>query len=417
MTKMSNAALVSLAILKVNWDRLGRDYTENFVPFVAEALRQSSEDVVSLPDLQVAVHRRFGLDLPLNPLRQILQRAVKHKFVRRESGVFYRNPERLNESSFAEVRSMVVAIHDRILTRLRKFVRSERGVEWQEEEAAVAVHSFLTAHSLRFLYAQAERTSIDFGRLPKDAVYTVASFLARSRESDPQIIQDFTMLVKGHLLACAIYLPDPGKVAQRFRDTRVYLDTGVVVFAAGYAGPERQAPCEELFRLLREYGADLRCFKFTVEEIQGILDACAARLRMGHLRDAFGPTIEWFMETGRAASDIEMIIARLPQKLRSLGITIDDRPPRMHEFQVDERGFEAALEAGIGYRNPKARVHDVDCVAAVAQIRRGRHSYDVESCRALFVTTNVELARITRQFFQSDSFSTVGKPLQNSALT
>lgn len=243
---MPNVALVSLAILKVNWDRLGRDYIENFVPFVAEALRQTSGDVVSLPDLQETIRGRFGLDLPLNPLRQILKRAAKRGLVRRQSGVFYREAERLNESNFSEVRGIVVSIHDRILSRLRDFARGERGTVWSEEEAAAALQSFLSAQSLRFLYAQVERAPLVAEGIPKDAAYTVASFLASARESDPQTLEDFTMLVKGHLLAGAIYHRDTGRVAQRFGNTRIYLDTSVVVFAAGYAGPERQAPCEEL---------------------------------------------------------------------------------------------------------------------------------------------------------------------------
>jgi hypothetical protein len=101
------------------------------------------------------------------------------------------------------------------------------------------------------------------------------------------------------------------------------------------------------------------------------------------------------------------MIARLPTKLRSLGITIDDRPERLREFQVDESGFEAALEAGIGYRNPKARVHDVDYIAAVAQIRRGRHAFDVESCGAVFVTTNVELVASVARALEARLFPVV----------
>jgi hypothetical protein len=400
---MSTDALVSLAILKVNWDRLGRDYIENFVPFIAEALRQSTDDVVSLPILQKDLRERFGLDLPLNPLRQVLQRAARESFVRRQSGVFYRNPERLNELNFAAVKSAVVSIHDRLLPRLRDFVRTERGTEWSEEQAAAAIHAFLADEGLKFLYAQAERAPVDVKGISREATYAVASFLAKARASDPQLLEDFTTLAKGRLLANAIYLPDPGRVAKRFEDTRVYLDTSIVVFAAGYAGPERQAPCEELLRLLREHGAALRCFDITVAELRGVLDACAARLRRGQLHGAYGPTIDWFIESGRSASDVELMIARLPEKLRSLGIEVDTRPTRLVEFQVAEKDFDAELEREIGYRNPKARVHDVDCVAAIAQIRQGGHSFEVESSRALFVTTNSVLARVTRRFFQADA--------------
>lgn len=400
---MSTDALVSLAILKVNWDRLGRDYIENFVPFAAEALRHSRDEVVSLPALQQDLRQRFGLDLPLNPLRQILQRAAKHNFVRRQSGVFYRNPAQLATMNFAEVRNAVVSIHDRLLPKLRDFVRIERRTEWSEEEAAAAVSTFLADQSLKLLYTQAERTVIDVKGISREAIYSVASFLARAQESDPELLDDFTTLAKGRLLASAIYLPDPGRVAKRFENTSVYLDSSVVVFAAGYAGPERQAPCEELLRLLHEHGAALRCFEITLEEVRGILDACAARMRRGHLRDAYGPSIEWFIESGRSASDVELMIARLPEKLRSLGIVVESRPQRLVEFQVNESGFETALEGRIGYRNPKARVHDVDCVSAVAQIRRERHTYEVETSGALFVTTNSDLARETREFFQADA--------------
>ncbi len=293
---MSTDTLVSLAILKVNWDRLGRDYVENFVPFVAEALRHSPDEVVSLPILQKDLRQRFGLELPLNPLRQVLQRAARHNFVRRQSGVFYRNPAQLATLNFAEVRSAVVSIHDRLLPKLRDFVRTERRTEWSEEEAAAAISAFLADQGLRFLYAQAERTAMPVKGISREATYSVASFLARARESEPELLEDFTTLAKGRLLASAIYLPDPGRVAKRFENTSVYLDTSIVVFAAGYAGPERQAPCEELLRLLRDHGAALRCFEITLEEVKGILDACAARLRRGQLRDAYVPTIEWFIE-------------------------------------------------------------------------------------------------------------------------
>jgi hypothetical protein len=276
---MSTDTLVSLAILKVNWDRLGRDYVENFVPFIAEALRHSHDDVVSLPTLQKDLRERFGLDLPLNPLRQVLQRAAKHNYVRRQSGVFWRNPIQLATLNFADVRNAVISIHDRLLPRLRDFVRTERRTEWSEEEAAAAVNAFLADQGLKFLYAQAERTAISMKGISREAIYSVASFLARARESEPDVLEDFTTLAKGRLLASAIYLPDPGRIAKKFENTSVFIDTSIVVFAAGYAGPERQAPCEELLRLLRDHGAKLCCFEVTLGEVRGILDAGARAAR------------------------------------------------------------------------------------------------------------------------------------------
>lgn len=400
---MSNQLIVSLAILKVNWDRFGRDYIENFVPLVAEVLRSSAEDVVSLPELQRQVRDTFGLDLPLNPLRQVLQRCVKHGYLQKLSGVFYRERGALETLNFSSVRQQVLALHDRVISRLQEFARTDRAVEWSEAEAEAAMQAFLSSHSLKFMFAQAEASPIELKGLPRDSGFIVGSLLSRAREQEPQLFRDFAVLAKGHLLANSIYLPDPGKVAKRFQNTRVFLDTTVLIYAAGFAGPERQAPSEELLRLLREHGAELRCFSFTLDEVQGVLDACASRLQKGQLRDAYGPTIEWFIESGRTASDIELMIARLPQKLEALGIAKEDKPARQKEFQVDEKGFEESLDQAIHYRSSKARIHDVDCIAAIAQIRRGRAAFEIECCSAIFVTQNHELARIAREHFQADA--------------
>ena len=201
-----------------------------------------------------------------------------------------------------------------------------------------------------------------------------------------------------------MYLPNPGQVEKRFRKTSVYLDTSFILFAAGFAGSNRQEPCLQLLDLLTRQGARLRCFNATRNEVQGVLDASANRLARGNLRDAYGPTIEYFIESGKTASDLELMIIRLPTIMRSLGIELVDYPSfDQHRFQVDERGFERHLAESIAYSNPKALIHDVDCVSAIARLRAGHESFQVEECGALFVTTNAALARQSRAYFQPES--------------
>ena len=74
---MSGKLLASLAMIKTNWDRLGRDYIENFIPLVAECLRLSDAEVVSMADVQSSLRSEFGLELPQNVIQTILNRARK----------------------------------------------------------------------------------------------------------------------------------------------------------------------------------------------------------------------------------------------------------------------------------------------------------------------------------------------------
>ena len=49
---MVSQIISSLAILKVNWDTLQKDYVENFVPFIAQCVLLLKPSVVSVSELQ-----------------------------------------------------------------------------------------------------------------------------------------------------------------------------------------------------------------------------------------------------------------------------------------------------------------------------------------------------------------------------
>ncbi|MGA2526994.1 MAG: hypothetical protein ABSF79_10305 [Smithellaceae bacterium] len=400
---MHESSLVSLAILKVNWDVYGKDYVECFVPFVVECVRKSADDAVSLPSLQQQLKADFGLDIPLNPLKLILTRAAKRSYLRKEHGIFLRNVPECSETGFRSRQLKVEAIHDGILRKLVEYAKNRHSVEWTEEDASAALHGFLRDNSLSLLFSYEENSIL---LNPHDSLsgpgFIVCSFITEAQSKDKQVLEDIVAIVQGNLLANALYLPDPGRIDQRFKKTRVYIDTSIIAFAAGYAGPLCAAPSLELISLLSQHGAELYCFRHTQDELRRILDTCAERLLRGRLRDSFGPSMEYFIETGRTASDVEFLAARMNAKLHSLGITIVEKPPYDPKYQVDEKGFEKAIDTEIHYTSPKARIHDVDSISAIARLRRGRESFIPELSFALFVTSNTALAKVTRQFFQPD---------------
>lgn len=399
---MTASTLTSLAILKVNWDRLKRDYVENFVPFVVECARLAPEPIISLPTVREEMSARFGLDLPHNTLRHVFNRAAKRGYFKRDHNVFHRVDEKCSDTDFQNTRENVNQTYSRVMEAFVSFAASTHDRHLSAEEATTAIFAFLRDESLSLLFGR-------HSHMPRSSTsdrFFVASFLHEAQHSNPPLFEDILLLARGNLLANAMYLPDPGHVHKRFRKTWVYLDTSFIVFAAGFAGPDRAEPCLELLELLSRQGAKLRCFNTTRNEVQGVLDAAASRLANRDLRNAYGPTIEYFLDTGKTASDLELMTARLPSVMRSLGIELVDFPSfDDHKYQIDERGFEDHLSEAISYSNPKALVHDVDCISAMARYRAGKKSFQVEECRALFVTTNVALAREARAYFQNESTS------------
>ena len=78
---MADNALISLAVLKVNWDRNRQSYIDNFVPFVAECIRVQETEVVSTPEVQQAIGTSFRLRIPQNVIGRILTRARRFGYV------------------------------------------------------------------------------------------------------------------------------------------------------------------------------------------------------------------------------------------------------------------------------------------------------------------------------------------------
>jgi len=402
---MPDAALASLAILKVNWDTSGKDYIECFIPFVIECVRRSSDDVISLHAIQNDLRTHFAIDMPLNALKMVLTRAKKRGFLRREHDVLYRNIERCSNTRFKERQIKVEATYDAVLQRLQQYAKENHSLDWSASDASEALNTFLRDNSLALLFSVAEGGVYASSQDRSSRHFVVGSFIADAQQqNDNQLFEDITILSQGNLLLNVLYLPSPDKLSKKFNNTRVYLDTSFLASAVGFAGPVRAAAPLELIALLKEYDAPLCCFRMSLEETLRILNHCAERLRTQRVGDWHGSFLEYFVETRRTASDIELLATRLPQKLRELSISIDEKPPYEDRFLIDEAAFEKAIEDAIHYLNPRARVHDVDCISAVARIRRGRIAYYPEESHALFVTMNSVLAQATRRFFQ-DEFS------------
>lgn len=401
---MPDAALASLAILKVNWDTYGTDYIECFVPFVVECVRQSSDDAISLHALQNDLKTQFAIDMPLNALKMVLTRARKHGFLRKENDVLYRNIEQCSKTRFKERQVKVEVTYDAVLQRLQQYAKENHNLDWSASDASEGLNTFLRDNSLALLFSVAEGGIYTSSQDRSSRHFVVGSFIADAQQrNDNQLIEDITVLSQGNLLLNVLYLPSQDKLSKKFSNTRVYLDTSFLAYAVGFAGPVRAAAPLELIALLKEYDAQLYCFRMSLEETLRILNHCAERLRSQRASDWSGSFLEYFVETRRTASDLELLATRLPQKLRDLSISIDEKPAYDGTFLIDETGFEKAIEDAIHYFNPKARVHDVDCISAVARLRRGRIAYCPEESHALFVTMNSTLTQASRRFFQDES--------------
>jgi hypothetical protein len=393
---MATQTVLSLAVLQVNWDKHGKDYLENFLPMVAECIRLSPNEVVSTPVLRRDLETRFGLRFPESALDTILTRLRKRDYLRVENKTYYRNIGKLSSLPFHETQQKIITMHDALIKNMVEFCKNEFAFSCSPEEAENNLLTFLKDNDLLVMSAVTTGTLIpDITPATKSGKYYVAKYINHIQQTKAAELDYLEKVVEGNMLANAIFLPDPMRANQDFRKTKLFFDTTFLIYALGYAGKPRQDSCTELLSILYETGADLRCYPHTVDEIIGILDACARRIKSGQRSDSFG-TVDYFIEKQYTDSDIHLIINNLKKNLNSLRVQIEEKPPYVFKYNIDEAAFGKALENEIHYQNTEARNRDVDSISAVMRLRRQLKYYVVEDCCALFITTNSNLAKVSR---------------------
>jgi hypothetical protein len=152
MTSTSKS-IISLAILKVNWDIVGKDYLENFVPIVAECIRLLPDDLISTPDIQTALQKHFGLHIPRYSINSLLRRVQKHGYIKSENRVYKRNSEALNQLDFHVVQQRVLRMHESVIQHLIKFCSDRFEITLTTEEAEKAFHSYVEENQLLLIDA------------------------------------------------------------------------------------------------------------------------------------------------------------------------------------------------------------------------------------------------------------------------
>jgi hypothetical protein len=315
--------------------------------------------------------------------------------------------ERLHEINLTAEREDVLRQHHALVEGLRTHARETFRVVLTRAQAEDALLSHIIERAAPLLATVVEGTPPPAsGPAPRDADVVVGAYIAHVHHQDPAAFDYLATVVKGAVLASALYLPDLGKAEQSFRDVAFYFDTRLLMRACGFAGPELAEASRELLNLLAAEGGRLYCFEHNLTEMEGILEASIATLRdPRRKRDANGETITFFLETGASVTDVVRDLDGLRDRLGELGVLVKARPDHKTGLTVDEDALAADLRREVGYGSdrPEPVNADVDSLTSIWRLRGGARRTRLERCVAVFVTTNTSLATVARRFFRQES--------------
>jgi hypothetical protein len=389
---MSDRALTSLAVLKVNWDE-GKDYIGNYIPFLKKVLVESSSESLSSRDIQLSFEDEFGLNIPVGALETILNRAAKKGLINKQRNKYYPRREKLASTSFDKRRGEVIREKNYLLKEFVSYCSDEFNKSYSDRRAEEILLSFIDNNSSDILASIIDDDPI-IDPSDGDSVgqYHIASFFQYASKHNPDIYGFFEDLTKGWIFANAVMYPDLGTIEEKLVNVDVFLDTPFLLRVLSLAPEPQQKPAKEMVDLVYQLNANIFCFKHTIDELRRVLKRITQSLKSGDYPSRYSDTYNYLESIGRTPSDILLLRKNLKKRLSRKRISIKTVNVDIENGETCDV-IERALRDEIGYLNEQALNHDLRSVYSIHRLRKAGAPSKLSHSKAVFVTTNDALAK------------------------
>lgn len=406
---MTNA-IISLAILKVNWDHAKENYLQSFVPFLATLM--SKKNIKDLSDIRSICNefaQEWGFYIPYHPMLTLVNYARKKGFIQRQAGSYVPVQKKVREADFRSLSAEQERKATRVINAFMEFSEARYGTKMTKQEAEVALMAFLKDHDLDILFASEQASILPGDGGTSQQRFLINSYVREVYEADLELFSFIVDMALGHMLASALIYKPSRKIRRTLKRVVFYLDAGLTMGLLGADGKERKIVCEELLKTLRNQRGTLRIFRHNYEEVKASLEN--ARVWIDNPR--FDPslatkTVRNLRRQGYKQSDVDRILVELDSTLRSHGIKVVDSPDPDYyrKHQIDETDLENTIIGCYRARDPNFQDaekedtinKDVSSISAIYRLRQGHRAINVGDSRCILVVVNRALALASRLF-------------------
>ena len=421
MSRVIDQRLISSAMLAALAEHDGADTLKIFEMPIKICISYTSKvgDVINDRDVIAELDNRFTIhNMPLAVFHKICGRMSKGKNKVLES-LSYNNYRLITDLSTVEeeFRRQENLTHEEIVQIIEKLKiwleEKVPGFNKDEKYVSEIFNKFIKSRGVDILF-ETDNLREDVANTVGVENYQIGCFILHTKENDTALFGRMAEIIKGIMIASIIYLGTNEATKfikkRRMKEVDVYLDTTLLLYAMNYKTREQKNVADSLLDLLRANGARLYVFREHYNEMTDIL-------KNFRDRDAYSlncsQTLERLEEDKLSSVEIDMEINALSNNLKKIGVDIVDTEEyksksnyeNEDEF-IDYKGLQECLVKDIpSYsRSQRMLANDVDAIASICLKRKGMRVETIESCRAIFVTTNYKLAKSCNKFLKYNQY-------------
>ena len=412
---MNNNVLTSTAVLSAIWKTRKNDLLDLMLPFFEYSIAKNT-NVGEKIDLQVVkkhFESEFGYkNTSVYVIQKILNRN-NEKF-KKEQGNYYLSVDLDSDVQEFENRRIEGKNHREVVIQSLSEWLSKRISTKYQNRVSLTEHALIHFFRERGILASEGNDSLETIPLKNNEEdYYIAQFIIRESKTDSLVYKYISDMVTGFFISTAYSLQAlNGNIkTAKFRNTKVYLDTRIVLRCLGLSSDEENKAAKELIQMIRDKGAQIVCFYHNYLEVSSILKAFYHNLEKGgSAKEGF--TLEALVNEKATVDDVKSLVSTLKAKMKANGIEVEDSPTKEYSsdgadnsnafIKEDELGNQ--LKEFVGYKDEKPLKNDIDSIASVYYIRNGVPTTRIEESKALFLTPNIKLSKTANSFLFSNKY-------------
>jgi len=406
--------ITTLAVLKVNWDHLKKDYIENFVPLVVRLINKKQIEVIDdINKISEEFAAEWGLIIPYYPMVSIINRVKKKGFIKQINGKLYPIKEKIIKADFGDLSEEQVRQQEKVINEFIDYSEKMYDIKLDRNDAERALISFLREHDSDILFTAQRGTVLPNVKITRTHKFLLCNFINHAAASEPDIFDFITNITVGHILASTLLYAEFDKFSGKLKKINLYFDTAFVFRLLGVDGGARRDVYLDFVKLVRNEGTKLFVFDHTYEEIQQILDNTLMWIgNPNYDPNKASQVLNHFIQQNFTQSDVERIIVGLKSNLENLGITIMPvvDPNKDKLYQIDDEKLHSLIvetykeqSATFAEWEKESTVRkDIRSITAVYKLRQGRKPRHINEAGHIFVTTNKTLAFIATKYELSE---------------
>lgn len=381
---------------------------DTYLPFVATIIVDEGMDVVDENLICKKLKEKYNATFQPTFVRQVLSNAMDKKLINKVKENYVANIPALKKRSITD--DDFVNSWNCLITGFSKYGK-KRGYISNENEITKDILAFLEAYDDHVIFSHIG----DIDTTDSRFMYHWINYILMLKENNVQQYAFVEGLCMANIAKATLFYSN--KEATQKVDLQVFLDTPMIFALLGMDTPERQESYKYIVDKAIAAGMSLHVFDHNIDEVLGIMERAAKWAQRGDYDPAKANKVaQFFRNSDMTDEDMVEYIGDVEESLNQLGITRFNTGYDTEEdqFQADETKLSEAIKSEYNGRSSKYYTEglfdnsvrtDVRSIVMTQRNRKGALSTIMKTAKAVFITTNGAIAKVSKDMMDEDELT------------